>query len=541
MHASTAAILLLLPLPLLAAPARAGALTGVPNLDDDDLDGRPDREQNCASPGDNDLHALTFPSPPSVLELQTSHDVRICHAGAPVLGVGAAENRWRPPPNTRQVSVEFTAVGAVAELRVDGAIVSLRAAPILLPSALQPAWRVWTTVPGLADGAELAMAGQLHAVLGRRLSFVADSPDQWVQDHVEIASATSGGIELSVALVHEQAGPLREALQREPDLVELPGLRWHQFGDLEATPPILPAHPAGAVLTSIDRGDRARERLVDFFEGQGAQPVLRLPTAWLSVGHVDEVVSFVPDPSAPHGFRALMPDPRAGLALVDRLPPHHRLPRLSETPTAGRLAADSSLREYNEDIADGPLQRIRELLQTRLGLSPDEVLGLPMLYRPDWDGDDALATPLIPNPVNLLLVDDDDGGSVAFLPDPWARRASKTLDEDPFARAWGRILAPLTRLEFVDNWRSYHNLGGELHCATAVWREPLRVVEAGVSPGGPPPPRRSPRRSPRPRRGPRPGPHRGPDRARWKPQAPPTRARAPSRCSRTRGQEAGSR
>lgn len=531
MHLTAAAILLLSLAPQTAHAAGPEPFVGVPNLDDDDVDGRPDRDQACAARGDNDLRPLTFASPPALLSLHDGRAVRICHDGKPVLGVGASASTWRPPPNTERIWVEFTELNAAGDLRVDGGHVALRAAPILLPSALQPAWRVWLTVPGLADRADLAMAGQLHAVLGTRLSFVGDSPDQWVQDHVELASASGGGSDLSVALLHRDATPLRELLRGEPDLAELPGLRWHQFGDLEATPPVLPTHPAGLILTSADRRDPKRERLVAFFERQGAQPVLRLDTSWLSVGHVDEVVSFVPDRSAPHGFRALVPDPRAGLALIARAPPHHRIPRFDETPTAGRLASDRSLREFNEALADGPLQRIREALETGLGLAPEEVLGLPMLYRPDWDGDEALAAALIPNPVNLLLVDDDDGAPVAFLPDPWFRRASQPPTDDPFARAWLRALDPLVRVVLVDDWQSYHDLGGELHCATAAWRQPLQAVAPQLSPRTRPRPRPAPRVRPRPRRDRR--------RGRRGPQAPPRPPPARNRCTQSRGRGAG--
>jgi hypothetical protein len=486
---------------LLAATAGAATITGVPNLDDDDVDGRPDREQGCAAALDNDREPLRFASAPTSVSLEGARDVRVCADGAPVLGAGVEATVWRPPAGTTEASVEFLAPGARGTLRVDGIPIELRTAPILLPSALQPAWRVWVTAPDLASDAEIRLAGGLHAVLGRRLSFVEDSPDQWVQDHVELASARGDSSDLGLALLHRDADALRLLLEAEPDVVELPGLAWHQFGDLEATPPLGPAAPQGAILTSSNRHDPGRERLVAFFVEQGAQPIVRLDTGFLAVGHVDEIVAFVPDPSAPRGFRALVPDPRAGLQLLDRLPPHHRLPHLVDRPTAGRLAADAELRRYNEELADGPLRALREALVQALALEPGEIVGLPMLYRSDWDGDEALAAALTTNPVNLLLVDDDAGAPVVFLPDPGFRPPGASADDDPFVQAWRERLPATLRVELLDDWRSYHELGGELHCATGVWREPLSPRRDRTPPAAKPAsavPDRSARPPPRP-------------------------------------------
>jgi hypothetical protein len=98
-----------------------------------------------------------------------------------------------------------------------------------------------------------------------------------------------------------------------------PDRRFDDGGNILVTPPIPPARPRGRIVV----GCGIQESLKGFFRAQRVQtPLIEIDTSWLRVGHVDEIVSFVP---AKDGFLALLPDPEAGLRLLASVPPERVL------------------------------------------------------------------------------------------------------------------------------------------------------------------------------------------------------------------------
>lgn len=71
------------------------------------------------------------------------------------------------------------------------------------------------------------------------------------------------------------------------------------------------------IVTSAQMRSPIREQLQDAL-GAGNCRFIELDTSWLKVGHVDEIVGFVPDREC--GFRLVVPDYLAGLDLLESVP-----------------------------------------------------------------------------------------------------------------------------------------------------------------------------------------------------------------------------
>lgn len=95
--------------------------------------------------------------------------------------------------------------------------------------------------------------------------------------------------------------------------------RFCQGGALLASPPV-PGHPDGLLLVS----KQMDERLKDFFRQQKVQTsggsLIEVDTDWLKVGHVDEILAFVPS-DGEKGFRLAIADPAGALKLLNGVPP----------------------------------------------------------------------------------------------------------------------------------------------------------------------------------------------------------------------------
>ncbi|MGN6665117.1 MAG: protein-arginine deiminase family protein [Solirubrobacterales bacterium] len=88
-------------------------------------------------------------------------------------------------------------------------------------------------------------------------------------------------------------------------------------GNIEASPPTA-ANPFGKVV--IGEGE---ERLMDpalrgFLEaGEPVQPLFKIDTAWLGVGHVDELISFLPNKEGGSGQVVMRASPEVAFALME--------------------------------------------------------------------------------------------------------------------------------------------------------------------------------------------------------------------------------
>lgn len=480
-----------------ATPARVAHI--VPDVDDDDRDGvvdwtRPD-------PADPDLaHIALGLRPGDELLLQGDiGSVRVWQRGVHILG-GLRGASWRSI-EARSTSVavqlaDFSVQARLTRLRVGSPdlVWVLKSAPVVLPHSFRPVERGWVSrLQADPDGgSNAALLGVLVAALGPRLRSIDPDEygdDRWPQDQFEIAWAVGDTGRVRVVLESLRDGFYGVGGEFVPDVLGwgpdttsllLGGDDWtdlDSFGNLEVTPP-LPGHPEGRVYYGRNAEDAPAVEVTRFLTRQGVQAPFALETGWLCVGHVDEIVSFVPDPTAPRGFRVLLPSPRLAYALLHLSPGATSIDAYREPPTVdpsyrtvGELRGDASLRAYNEALSAGPLRRLRAQLDEAIGLMPHEVIHLPALYAP-YDQPDAPAcgaVSLLPNLLNGLLLP-EKGGATLLLPDPRMRPDGAPPESDLFIKAVRLLLPASTKPVFVDVWDAYHRHLGSIHCATNMQR-----------------------------------------------------------------------
>src|SRR6185295_4558663 len=151
-----------------------------------------------------------------------------------------------------------------------------------------------------------------------------ESLESLVQTIDTILPLAGGGVKLqlpdgaSVVLNGDELERLFERLQQVHSSV-------NYGGNIEASPPTGGA-PLGKIVIGTGEGDKAIDpSLHQFLVAQKAQPLVQVDTSWLEVGHVDELLTFVPDRSrGGTGFAILRASPGVALALIQTARDLHR-------------------------------------------------------------------------------------------------------------------------------------------------------------------------------------------------------------------------
>jgi protein-arginine deiminase len=291
----------------------------------------------------------------------------------------------------------------------------------------------------------------------------AHASDIWMQDTTEIGTDEKGQ---PVALLglrgkHDRGltcGPLDERVaayfaEKFPQMKTIrvgepkAGRRWIDwFGNLEVSPPVT-KFPHGRILTGRQKDLTLHPEALAFLENQGVQgPPLFLNVSWLTIGHVDELITFIP--WGRRGWKVVLPSPALAREVLKKRPP-------SEAVFAGRKGESTvekllTLAEGAEQKAiEVALAETKQQLKAELGIDAKRIVEVPALF------ERGLA--VIPNPVNLLVVN-----KKLFVPD--AAYA-------PFNEAISRNLKSTgVSVMFVDIWDNYHVRAGELHCGTNALR-----------------------------------------------------------------------
>ena len=243
---------------------------GVPNLDDDDEDGRMDWLQFVFD-GDNDVSVLEVPGVPDgyAVELNASGNVadfRVWQGETFAIGVaddGTADSyTFEPGPDGITLDVEFGSYGAAGSLQVrllgpEGDELSVQdiamlGAPMVMNHHLQPSERIWVMDVDADWGNNTSMVAAYADVLGDMFSPVDDAQygfDVWVQDEIEFATAVgAGGQRLNTIIdsVRDRGlDPLPENEIVGPDFIAQAwgspqeATTWDSFGNLEASPPVV--------------------------------------------------------------------------------------------------------------------------------------------------------------------------------------------------------------------------------------------------------------------------------------------------------------
>jgi protein-arginine deiminase len=214
---------------------------------------------------------------------------------------------------------------------------------------------------------------------------------------------------------------------------------------------------------------------------QGTRPLV-VNTSWLTVGHVDEFVSFVPNDSK-RGWTIAVEDPQAGLRLLRRLRAegHGRarvFPGLARvepsdpprpvpaTRTVDRLLADKDIRESSHAAAHHINSDLAKI-QRATGVKDSQIIRVPTVYESDGGAGLGSAFPATVNGVPLRP-------GVFAAPRP---HGPVINGRDPFqAEMERRFAAHDVQVRWVEDWYYAHLLLGEVHCTSNVLRDPHAAV-----------------------------------------------------------------
>uniref|UniRef100_A0A8C3SH22 Peptidyl arginine deiminase 2 n=1 Tax=Chelydra serpentina TaxID=8475 RepID=A0A8C3SH22_CHESE len=311
--------------------------------------------------------------------------------------------------------------------------------------------------------------------------------DRWMQDEIEFGyihaphkcfpvvldSPRDGG--LKDFPIKEILGPDFGYVAREPLFEVVTSL--DSFGNLEVSPPVTvngKAYPLGRILIGssfpTSAGRRMTKVVRDFLYAQQVQSPVELYSDWLTVGHVDEFVTFVPHPDKKQ-FRMLMASTSACYKLFrEKQKEGHGEATMfkgysgtdTKRVTINKVLSNEVMMQENQYV-QRCIDWNRDILKKELGLTEKDIIDLPALFKIDKMGK---AMAYFPNMVNMIVLSRDLG-----IPKPFG----PIIEGDCCLEAHVRsLLEPLGLMcSFIDDISSYHKKLGEVHCGTNVHRKPF--------------------------------------------------------------------
>jgi len=420
-----------------------------------------------AAPKEGESWTLT-PNKAGILELGVG-------VVLPVAKPAAIDPVW---PRTFAVEIGPAAAGG-NRIRVP-----FRVAPYLIPSTLDPAEELLiVSQPTTVDSVEAVLAFAASTSVKVYPLETHKPCDQWMQDTIEpgmfpfptvdwtrqARAALTGTRKASRRSAAELDQRIAERLRGREVVTVVPGIprkhtRWIDwYGNLEVTPPHTNRQgrrfPYGRVITGRQTELTMHPAVMKFLESQDMQwPPIVVDVSWLMIGHVDEVVSFVPAKTKT-GFKVLLPSPQAARAMLDALIRGGLgdavvFAETDDETTAGELRETIAVSDENL-VIDDKIARIRDQLKMEMNLENADFVMVPALFQ--W------GRAVIPNPVNSVVVNRH-----LLVPEPHGPQHD---GKDCFEEAIRQALAACdVRVVFMDTWNAYHSSGGEIHCGTNTFR-----------------------------------------------------------------------
>jgi protein-arginine deiminase len=230
----------------------------------------------------------------------------------------AIEAAWRVRVMLQYIPVGGVAIDESAELRI---------APWIMASDLDPTTRVYAIGPAL-----------LQDYMVRLNDFVEAAGPAWQRINMQDGGKPFMRDVLKCGYAHAPhdqflavQAPLDDLSPYTPSVQSLQGLGAARFrrpvaipdlssqdngGNLLVSPPVLPAYPLGRIIVGQNLPNYPCNSY-DFYCNQMIQAPIVVDPTWLSVGHADEIVSFVPNGAGGDWpWRILLISPRLGIILA---------------------------------------------------------------------------------------------------------------------------------------------------------------------------------------------------------------------------------
>lgn len=257
------------------------------------------------------------------------------------------------------------------------------------------------------------------------------------------------------------------------------------FGNIQVVPPMLPDYPLGRIIygVSVDQSqENISYNLIDLLESQQIQKPFTIETGWLNVGHVDEIVTFIPDPNTTFGFRVLIADTNKFFQIIKQLDPnlymfdndqnHYIIDSNSNSKHTCKYHTQikiSDLLNWNEMIMDNAvyqhyLNKIKQVIIDQTHIKPTEIYDVPVAYWPKSIMN--RAAPIMPNLINNVYMND-----FMIVPKPFGPQSNHI---DLFETYFKSIIPKNIHVYFVNNWNSLYVYEGNINCAINIKRKPFQ-------------------------------------------------------------------
>ncbi|MCR1785814.1 protein-arginine deiminase domain-containing protein [Nocardioides carbamazepini] len=226
----------------------------------------------------------------------------------------------------------------------------------------------------------------------------------------------------------------------------------------------------GAVPGTEYTADPAFNKMLEL---QGFQDPITLDTSWLSVGHIDEFISVIPADNE-RGWALVAADPQLAMNLLEELvdagrgdeqlyAPYGLVPPTGSNPPSMTVAEAVSDARIISGVAIGHagVNRGLRVLREEVGLTEDDIIRVPVLYRDNGYGRVGVQ---IPNAANLI----GTGHNVVFIP---KQHVPAVDGQDLFqAEIETRFAEVGTDIQWAEDY-FYTSRSGQIHCVTNTLRD----------------------------------------------------------------------
>ncbi|MEO1431479.1 MAG: protein-arginine deiminase family protein [Cyanobacteria bacterium J06633_8] len=316
--------------------------------------------------------------------------------------------------------------------------------------------------------------------------------DRWIQDEIEFGYIQ--GATHTIPVVFDS--PRDQGLDGFPEAKLLgPDFGHFQiggstpnsldsFGNLEVSPPVTVKgrhYPFGRIVfggrKTGDYSENSRQMMPElrrFFYAQKVQSPFEIYTDWLIVGHADEIMCFVPAANN-KGFQVLVASPERAHMILNRLADEgygdtvmfegmkRGTPDSSESAEIkiAELLADKEFWEANHTYQSYMNQNNR-ILRQELDIDDRHIIQIPVLF--GLPNRENRTSAYFPDMINHLVL-----GKTSLVPKP---KGPIINGKCAFEKAFEEAL-PRRNVRFIENWYSYHQNLGEVHCGTNTRRKPF--------------------------------------------------------------------
>jgi hypothetical protein len=239
-------------------------------------------------------------------------------------------------------------------------------------------------------------------------------------------------------------------------------------GDIEALP-AFPGWPYGRIIVGT-KPAAAVSVFSSFFGSQEIQcfgsGLIEIPTDWLIVGHVDEIVSVIPKTN---GFFVAVADLTTAIHALelDALDPD---PEISTDAERLLSIYNNPTNQVRVGYIQSQLNLAVDIIASSLSVPTNEVIRIPVLLKlPQGDSlNYSLVRSERPNSINMVVISCNGRNPLAIVPDPLSPAMRQQIENQLTAPS-GNAISVL----FV-NTSELTSGGGEAHCASNLIRKRIQ-------------------------------------------------------------------